>query len=340
MNQTSLKEWLKLPDETKKNIFSEISTKTGLPAVAIEKDWWVVKTLEVVFTTEIAEHTVFKGGTSLSKAWGLIDRFSEDIDLALDRNFLGFEKEMTVSQVKKLRKHSFHFISEEYYPALEKAFHEYGLQDVKLQLTETTANDQDPLMIEVYYPGVIEKSEYIQPRVLIEIGSRSLKEPFTVMEFRTFVGEFFDDMPFADSNISIPTVNPERTFLEKIFLLHEEFQKSEERIKVNRLSRHLYDVEKMMDTQYAEKALSDKILYQHIVEHRRTITPVRGIDYTNHIPENINPVPPDSLLDDWKKDYEQMRQNMIYGESLSFEKLLGRILQLKDRINKIKHREE
>lgn len=337
MNQDSLKEWLKLPDETKKNIFSEISNKTGLPAVAIEKDWWVVKTLDVVFHTEIAGHTVFKGGTSLSKAWGLIDRFSEDIDLALDRKLLGFEKEMTASQVKKLRKHSFQFISEEYYPALEKAFHKYGLQNVKLQLTEPTANDQDPLIIEVHYPGLIEKSEYIQSHVLIEIGSRSLIEPFTIREFKTMVGELFNDKPIADSSISIPTVNPERTFLEKIFLLHEEFQKSEERIKVDRLSRHIYDVEKMMDTEYSEKALSDKFLYQHIVEHRRTVTPIRGIDYTNHKPEKINPVPPSSHLQEWKKDYEQMRQNMIYGESLSFEDLLDRIQQLKDRINKIKY---
>ena len=337
MNQIPLKEWLKLPDDTKKNIFSEISTKTGLPAVAIEKDWWVVKTLEVVFNTKIAEYTVFKGGTSLSKAWGLIDRFSEDIDLALDRKFLGFDKEMTVSQVRKLRKHSFRFISEEYYPELVMAFQEYGLQDVKLQITKPTAADQDPLIIEVHYPGIVEKSKYIQSRVLIEIGSRSLKEPFTVVKFSTMVAEYFNEKPFADSAINIPTVNPERTFLEKIFLLHEEFQKSEERIKIDRLSRHLYDIEKMMDTGYAEKALSDKSLYQHLVEHRRTITPVRGIDYTNHKPDTINFVPPSGLLDAWKKDYEQMQQNMIYGESLSFEKLIERIHQLKNRINKIEY---
>lgn len=244
MNQKALSEWLKLPDSTKQSIFSEVSNKTGLPAIAVEKDWWVVKTLEVIFTTKIADHTVFKGGTSLSKAWKLIDRFSEDIDLALDRKFLGFGREMTGSQVKKLRQQSFEFLSDEYFHSLEKTFHKYGLQDVKLQLTEPTAKDQDPLIIEVHYPGLIEKSEYIPPRVLIEIGSRSLREPFTVRQFNSMVGEHFKDRPFADSEITIPTVNPERTFLEKIFLLHEEFQKPVERIKVDRLSRHLYDIEK------------------------------------------------------------------------------------------------
>ncbi|MBN2282207.1 MAG: nucleotidyl transferase AbiEii/AbiGii toxin family protein [Candidatus Marinimicrobia bacterium] len=336
MNQKALSEWLKLPDETKKNIFTEISKKTGLPAIAVEKDWWVVKTLEVVFNTDIADHTVFKGGTSLSKAWGLIERFSEDIDLALDRKFLGFDKEITGSQVKKLRQHSFKFISEEYYPKLEEAFHHYGLTEVELQLTEPSANDQDPLIIETHYPGLIENSDYIHSRVLIEIGSRSLKEPFTVREFNTMVGEHYPDKSFADSVISIPTVNPERTFLEKIFLLHEEFQKPLDRIKVDRLSRHLYDVEKLMDTEYAEKALSDPNLYKHLVEHRRTMTPVRGIDYACHAPTKINPVPPDNLFNAWKKDYLQMQENMIYGESLPFDKLLDRIRELKERINKIK----
>ena len=151
MNRTSMKEWLNLTDDTKKNVFSEISTRTGLPIVAVEKDWWVVKTLEVVFSTEIAEHTVFKGGTSLSKAWGLIDRFSEDIDLALDRKFLGFDKEMSGSQVKKLRHRSFSYISEKYVPLLQQAFQDYGLKDVELKLAETTSNDQDPLIIEVNY---------------------------------------------------------------------------------------------------------------------------------------------------------------------------------------------
>lgn len=336
MNQTSMKEWLKLPDKTKKNIFSEISAKTGLPVAAIEKDWWVVKTLEVVFSTEIAEHTVFKGGTSLSKAWGLIDRFSEDIDLALDRKFLGFDKEMSSSQVKKLRKYSFSYISEKYVSLLQQAFQDYGIKDVELKLTETTSNDQDPLIIEVNYPELSEKSAYIQPRVLIELSSRSLREPFTVIKFNTMVGEYFNKKTFADSAISIPTVNPERTFLEKIFLLHEEFQKLEGKIKVNRLSRHLYDIEKMMDTEYAEKGLADKNLYNQLVKHRRTLTPVRGIDYDNHTPDKINPVPPDSLLDAWKKDYEQMQNNMIYGESIPFNKLLERIRKLKVKINKIK----
>ena len=122
MNEEAIKEWFKLPIQTRKNIFNEISNKTGLPPAAVEKDWWVVRTLELVFQMDIAPHTVFKGGTSLSKAWGLIDRFSEDIDLALERSFLGFPGKLSNSQVKKLREKSCEYISQTFSPNLHEAF--------------------------------------------------------------------------------------------------------------------------------------------------------------------------------------------------------------------------
>jgi predicted nucleotidyltransferase component of viral defense system len=337
----NLHEWFKLTDENRRNIFEEIAETKQLPEVAAaEKDWWVVKTLQIVFQTELAPYTVFKGGTSLSKAWNLIDRLSEDIDLALDRKFLGFDKadaEMSGSQVSKLRKVSCKYISEKYLPQLEKAFRDAGFSEVKLQLSEIKSPDEDPVKISIFYPSVTKPSEYLLPKVDVEIGSRSEKEPFSETRFSSFVGEHFKGRNFADSHITIPSVNPERTFLEKIFLLHEEFQQPAGKVKVDRQSRHLYDLEKLMDTEFGVKALADKNLYQHIVEHRRTITPLRGIDYANHAPGKINPIPPENMIVAWKKDYEQMQQSMIYMESLSFDKLMERITELKNRINRLNH---
>lgn len=86
MNKT-LQLWATLPENSKRNILSEINKKTKLPTDAIEKDWWVVQTIRLIFEMDCADSLIFKGGTSLSKAWGLIERFSEDIDLALDRKF-------------------------------------------------------------------------------------------------------------------------------------------------------------------------------------------------------------------------------------------------------------
>ena len=90
-------EWLKLSKERKIDILNLVSNRTGLPPIAVEKDWWVTLTLFCSFNQKYSEHIVFKGGTSLSKGWNLIERFSEDIDLAIDRKFFGFEGGMTLS---------------------------------------------------------------------------------------------------------------------------------------------------------------------------------------------------------------------------------------------------
>ena len=337
MNAKAISRWLQLSTTDKQAIFNEVSAQINLSSAAIEKDWWVVRTLELVFTSSIAPHTVFKGGTSLSKAWNLIDRFSEDIDLALDRRFLGIEKpdsEMTGSQVSKLRKLSAKFITEKYFPELAQLFKTAGLK-VEIKLGEIKTDDQDPLIIEIYYDTLTDPIPYLKPRVLIDIGSRSLIEPFNERSFTSMVGEKYKGKAFADNNIVIPSVNPQRTFLEKIFLLHEEFQLPIEKIKVERKSRHLYDVEKLMDTEYAMAALSNKALYQTIVEHRAKLTPLRGIDYANHTPDKINPIPPDAMMGEWEKDYQIMQESMLNNPSLPFDKLIERMQEIKARINNL-----
>ena len=159
-----------------------------------------------------------------------------------------------------------------------------------------------------------------------------MKEPFTQRSFGTIVSEVFTNRPFADKAITIPVVNPERTFLEKIFLLHEEFQKSQDKIRVERLSRHLYDIEKLSQTEYADIALHDTDLYNTIVKHREKFTPISGIDYTNHSPDKINFIPPDTILKDWQQDYEIMAQTMIYDNPLPFDELIKRLTELQKRI--------
>lgn len=338
-NTNAIQEWLKLTDRTKQNIFEETARQIGLPnAAAVEKDWWVMRTLELVFESTIAPHTVFKGGTSLSKAWGLIDRLSEDIDLALDRRFLGFnreDKDMNGSQVTKLRRKSLQYITEIFFPEIQKRFTDDGFVNHQIELEEIKNPDDDPLNIIVYYPSVTDRIEYIQPRVKIEIGSRSLIEPHTDRSFKSLVGEQFTGRAFADENITIPVVIPERTFLEKIFLLHEIFQAETGKKTIERKSRHFYDLEKLMDTEYASAALNNIELYNTIVEHRMKVTPERGVDYTNHATARINLIPPDEIIGEWEKDYKTMQESMLYNPSLPFAQLIDRMKVLKERINSI-----
>ena len=327
-------EWLKIPELSKLNIIKEITENSKLKAAAVEKDWWVVQTLRLIFELDFADSLVFKGGTSLSKGWGIIQRLSEDIDLALDRKFLGFTGELGKNQVDKLRRASHQFIREQFFPSLLKKFHEEGLEGVVFYLPESKSSDKDPQTIEIRYPSLVSKpTDYIRPRILIEIGSRSLREPFTIRGIRSFLGDFFEGRPFADTPTPIPCVNVERTFLEKLFLLHEEFQKPHDTIRTHRLSRHLYDIGKIMDSNYLGKALESPSLYQEIVKHRSKLTRINGLDYRNHAPKFLNPIPPESILKSWEADYKIMQVQMIYGSSLPFVELIGKIIQLKNRMN-------
>jgi predicted nucleotidyltransferase component of viral defense system len=333
---THLQEWFLLPYETKIRLFAETSRQIGLPSSsATEKDWWVVHTLSVIFSMDCANALIFKGGTSLSKGWNVIHRFSEDIDLALDREFLGFSGELTKGDIRKLRRKSFQFITEVFTEELKNKFTELGFKDVTVKYREVENHDQDPLIIEIYYNKLTETDTYLKPGVLVEVGSRSLKEPFTQRTFGTFVSEIYTDNSFADKPITIPIVNPERTFLEKIFLLHEEFQKPFGKIRVERLSRHLYDIEKLCQTEYAEIALQDRELYNTIVRHRSKFTAISGINYAKHNPANIKFIPPDSIIKMWEADYEEMRGSMIYGNPLGFDQLINRLTELQKRINEI-----
>jgi hypothetical protein len=150
------------------------------------------------------------------------------------------------------------------------------------------------------------------------------------------VAENYPGQPFADLPITIPTVNPERTFLEKIFLLHEEFQKSPGKRRVDGLSRHLYDIEILNRTDYAVIALNNPDLYNTIVAHRSKFSRISGVDFANHRPDKITFIPPDTVLPDWEADYNEMKENMIYGEALPFSELIEKLKVLRSRINAIK----
>lgn len=327
-----MKAFIKLNEKNRRDIFNQVSELTGLPPSAIEKDWWVTLSLNIIFSLSYSKHLVFKGGTSLSKAWGLIERFSEDIDLVIDRKHLGFEGELSKSQVKKLRKASCSFIGNEFYKDINKALIKLDVPDYELVVQKTKDTDTDPLVIELRYKSLTETYEYLKPRVLIEVGARSLMEPLENKSIISMVSEEFKELPFAETEITIPVVSPKRTFLEKIFLLHEEFQKDTKFIRVERMSRHLYDLEKLMDTTHGKEALKDAKLYHTIVEHRKDFNAIRGIDYTNHSPQLISILPPEETIKEWEKDYKTMQESMIYGDTISFEKLMERITELNTRI--------
>lgn len=328
-----MNKWLAIPEDRKIKAYTQIAENTGMASHAVEKDWWVVQVLSTIFEMESGNHLVFKGGTSLSKAWGLINRFSEDVDLAIDRSFLGFEGELRKKEITALRKKANLFITESFFPELQQKMFDKGFENLRWEILDSKESDQDPKIIMMYYTNAIESPGYLQPKVQIEIGCRSLREPFKTQKINAMVDEHYPDADFAMPYIEVPTVIPERTFLEKIFLLHEEFSKPAQNIRVQRLSRHLYDVYQLSKTTIALNALADKKLYETIVNHRHQFTRVSGVDYNLHQPQTLNPIPPDAIIKAWEADYNTMLTEMIYGDAPSFNVLMKRLIDLKAEIN-------
>lgn len=119
--------WFKLAIEDRKIILQQASALSGINEKALEKDLWVTTVLEAVFKTPYAPHLHFKGGTSLSKAWQIIERFSEDIDLSIDRSFYGFGEDLSHAQIKKLKRISSEFVSSDFREELDKTLVEMGV---------------------------------------------------------------------------------------------------------------------------------------------------------------------------------------------------------------------
>ena len=297
-------------------IFNAIATEKGMNPFAVEKDWWVSRTLEIIFSMDIAKHMVFKGGTSLSKAWKLIQRFSEDIDLAIDKEFFFTpQKNWSKTEITDVRKQAGVFSTGQFFEEIKNEFLKKGIKGLEFKVIEAIDSDQDPRIIEIHYPNIIaQPSEYVLPRVQIEIGCRSLREPFTVQTFGALVDEVYEGKDFAAPLFAVPTVNPERTFLEKMFLLHEEFHRHAEKRRVDRLSRHMYDVYQLTKAGVADIAFNDKALYETIVEHRQKFARVGAVNYNNHNPKTLNPIPPPKIIDAWKNDYAKMLEDMIYED--------------------------
>lgn len=332
--------WQQYNDVERIQLLDIVSATKKLPRLAIEKDWWVTVVLMAISKTKYSDLYSFKGGTSLSKGWNLIERFSEDADIAIKREGRFSINGDTKSQLAKVRRSSRHYITKELPEELTNILSQMGIYNFSIEPEisrfidgkgiELRA-DTHPSVLYVNYKSVLpETSEYILSRVKIEISCLSMNEPIEEKIICSFISEV---KPEADEvRVKFKTVLPTRTFLEKIFLLHEEFQKESPRSK--RMSRHLYDLERLMDTEYGKDALNNKSLYDEIINHRSVYNKIDGIDYEMHSPYTLDFLPPSHLIDEWRKDYEVMSDQFLYYQEnrMTFEVLIERMKELLRRV--------
>jgi hypothetical protein len=182
---------------------------------------------------------------------------------------------------------------------------------------------------------VFKELKYIKRKVVIEIRDRSMSEPVIPARLSSFIDGVFTDAPFTEKDFEVRAIAPERTFLEKICLLQEEFSKLKEAMRTERMSRHLYDIVQIMQMPIASNALNNVGFYESVIEHHRTFIGLKGFDYSLLRPEVIHIVPPPEIMDSWKKDYEMMQETMIYGASMSFDKMIEKITELNKVLNNL-----
>jgi hypothetical protein len=326
-----------------------VARSRGIYDQAVEKDWWVTAVLKALYNTECAQWLNFKGGTSLSKGWSLINRFSEDIDLSISREFflsklnLHYAKAENNTQLKNLRKASRDYIHGKLSAMLDCELRRLGISGFSVRnITEVEqenglipiSHDSDPTVVYVDYNSIFQSPNVdITPHIKIEISCLSMDEPYEIRQISSMLNEQFGDID-CELTTAVRTVTPTRTFLEKAFLLAEEFQKDKPRSR--RMSRHLYDLERIMDTDFGKAALEDAELYKAIVHHREKFYHLGYVDYSLDYPNTISFVPSDDVLKAYRTDYDDnMIGGYIYGEAISFDDLMVRMAELQCRFRSI-----
>jgi len=331
-----------LSAEDRLALFTETGAAQGLPPFHVEKDFWVCWVLATLFGHgEIGPNLTFRGGTSLSKAWGLIERFSEDIDLAMSRSWLGPAKdpgEAGISssekerRLKALRDECREMIANKLAPALQSAAE--SLPEPFHITIEPLATARDPFCIHFEYPGtgLRPPADYNKAMVKIELSGRADRWPMADKIVRPYVADTFP-VETGDPRLTLSCVRPERTFWEKASLIHEQNVRPEERPLAPRQARHLSDLVRLWN---ADISAIDGFLalFTGVKAHRRTYFDYVWVDYESLTPGGLKLVPPKARLADWQADYQAMRP-MFFYEPPDFDELVQQLRIIEEALTRL-----
>lgn len=336
--------------DERRELFAEAAAQRGdVSAEIVEKDFWVCWTLKHVFGLGPAPaQLIFKGGTSLSKVYGVIERFSEDIDLSLSRDDLGFTGEKDPYQagsgkkqqalIDALVKRCEEAIAGELLPKLRERFAAVLGEEGSGESPWSIALDEhDAQTVNFNYPpglragGALPES-YIRPVIRLELGARSDHWPAEEHVIQPYAAEAFP-ASFEEPSCQVRTLSAERTFWEKVTLLHAESHRPKDKPSGERMSRHYYDVAKLYQSGIGPKALARADLLEAVVKHKRLFFRSGWANYDTAVPGSIRLVPPDERLAALEADYRTMRETMIFGESYSFDELLAVLGEVEGKLN-------
>ncbi|QWT42252.1 nucleotidyl transferase AbiEii/AbiGii toxin family protein [Dickeya dadantii] len=336
MSDKSVGSYFDLQPDEQAGLLNGLAPRLGRRAEILEKDIWLCQILGVLFALPCCKPMAFKGGTSLSKVYQAIERFSEDIDVTIDyKSLVPDVPELATLSGNQRRKLSDTLrdtlaahVTGELVPALGEALLQ-ALPNHEITI-EISDNAEE---LRLYYPSAVENTDpYLRPSVLIEFGGRNATFPKDVL---TIVPDIASDVPelvFPTAKVAV--LSPMRTFWEKATLIHVECNRPGLRESAERLSRHWYDLARLADHDIGHQALNDVALLRDVLNIKETFFRSGFSHYDRCLTGELRLIPDAALLDALRQDYQAMLNAlMFYGEILSFDDIVERLTRLEQQIN-------
>lgn len=329
--------FLHLEREEQSQIYRALAPQLARSPVVLEKDVWVCWVLQTLFTMPDRLPMVFKGGTSLSKVFGAIARFSEDVDITLDYRGLDgtfdpFAEGVSRNRLKKFSEDLKSFVRDHAHGVVAPHFKkmlatEFSADAFRLEISD------DGEQLRVHYPTVLEKSgDYVGNSVLIELGGRNITEPNEEHVVRPDIAEHVAELEFPQPTVSV--LSPARTFWEKATLMHVECHREEFRTGAERLSRHWYDLAMLADIEHGQAAVVDRALLADVVKHKKVFYNASYANYDACLAGQLKLIPEDTALAALRDDFQRMiGAGMFIGEPPTFDAIVDRLRALETAIN-------
>jgi len=327
-------EFLKIPTDEQLRTINALSARQGKPATILEKDIWVCWTLKTLFEMPNKKNMAFKGGTSLSKAYNIIKRFSEDVDVTID--YRDFVTEVSPSESRtsidkkseKLKEFLRSYSNELVKPYFENAVKtEFERNDVSINLSASGAE------LKIFYPSVLEEPDtYVEPAVLVEFGARNFTEPNEKHTIKTFASE--ENLPglsFPEAEVTVLSLN--RTFWEKVTLIHVACNRGISHPKTERLSRHWYDLALLYLNNQGKSAIKDVGMRNSVINHKKAFFHHSKANYDDCLNEKFNLVPEGDFQRKLQADFEMMIRSGMFFEEPNFGETLQLIKNLQIELN-------
>jgi len=318
-----------LPASERQELFSESAVRRGMTPAIVEKDFWVCWTLSKLFShADLSRLLMFKGGTSLSKVFNLIERFSEDIDLILDWRIVAGVDPLAVRSNSK---------QDTLNKEMNEQAQEYIAGDIASMVSSVIApvcscsvDSSDGHVLNIRYPAAF-SDKYLRPEVRLEIGPLASWFPFDHYQITPYAAEAFPSV-FVNPKCIVHAIKAERTFWEKATILHHEANRPVEAVQPARYSRHYYDLAMMASSAVKEVALSDLSQLGDVVAFKMRFYRRGWARYDLAKPGTLKLIPEAHVLAAVRQDYADMR-NMIFGRYPDFDKILTTLQSLEDEIN-------